>query len=50
MAAVPFYDRTKAIQLLDQIPDMDDSQKTAIEVPLMKMLSACFLQERFGLT
>jgi hypothetical protein len=28
---------------------MDDIEKTALEVPLMKMLSACFLQERFGL-
>jgi asparagine synthase (glutamine-hydrolysing) len=49
MAAVPFYNQTKAIQLLDRIPEMDDIEKTALEVPLMKMLSACFLQERFGL-
>ena len=27
LAAVPFYNQTKAIQLLDQIADMDDIQR-----------------------
>ena len=50
MASVPFYDQTKVVRLLDQIAYMDDAQKTAIEVTLMKLLSACCLQERFGIT
>jgi asparagine synthase (glutamine-hydrolysing) len=50
MAAVPFYDRKAVIQLLDRLPDLSESQQTAMDVALMKMMSACCLQERFGLT
>ena len=50
MASVPFYNQTAVIQLLKQIPDMNKSQRASIDPVLMKMLSTCILQERFGLT
>ena len=50
MASVPFYNQAAVIQLLEQIPDMNESKRAAIDPVLMKMLSACILQERFGLT
>ena len=50
MSSVPFYNQTAVIHLLDQLPTMDESQRSSWDVVLMKMLSAYFLQERFGLT
>ncbi|MEH1852308.1 MAG: asparagine synthase (glutamine-hydrolyzing) [Nostoc sp.] len=50
MSSVPFYNHAAVINLLDQLPTMSESQSTSIDVILMKMLSACVLQERFGLT
>jgi asparagine synthase (glutamine-hydrolysing) len=50
MYSVPFYNHAAVINLLDQLPTMSESQSTSIDVILMKMLSACILQERFGLT
>jgi asparagine synthase (glutamine-hydrolysing) len=47
--SLPFYDQAKVITLLDQLPEMADSTRTSIDPVLMKMLSACVLQERFGL-
>jgi asparagine synthase (glutamine-hydrolysing) len=50
MASLPFYDRTAVINLLDKLPEMDSRSLTAIDFVLMPVLSACLLQERFGLT
>jgi asparagine synthase (glutamine-hydrolysing) len=50
MATLPFYNQKAVIQLLDQLPEMSESQQQTMDVTLMKMLSACCLQERFGLT
>jgi len=50
MSSVPFYNHAAVINLLDQLPKMSESQRTAVDVILMKMLSACILHERFGLT
>ncbi|MBR8836761.1 MAG: asparagine synthase (glutamine-hydrolyzing) [Stigonema ocellatum SAG 48.90 = DSM 106950] len=50
MSSVPFYNHGAVINLLDQLPTMSESQRTSIDVILMKMLSACILHERFGLT
>jgi asparagine synthase (glutamine-hydrolysing) len=47
---LPFYDRAKVIALLDQLPEMNESARRSIDSVLMKILSACVLQERFGLT
>ena len=49
MAALPFFDQRKVVALLDSLPAMDDGARTAIDPALMIMLSACVLQERFGL-
>lgn len=50
MASVPFYNQAAVIQLLEQIPEMNQSQRASTELVLMRMLSTCILQERFGLT
>ncbi|HDN25689.1 MAG TPA: asparagine synthase (glutamine-hydrolyzing) [Thioploca sp.] len=50
MAKVPFYNQANVIQLLDELPTMTHSQRRGIDSVLMKMLSACILQERFKLT
>ncbi|MBV6621535.1 MAG: hypothetical protein KI793_01045 [Rivularia sp. (in: Bacteria)] len=47
--SVPFYNHAAVIHLLDQLPKMDESKRSSLDVALMKMLSAYFLQERFGL-
>ncbi|MEA5620251.1 asparagine synthase (glutamine-hydrolyzing) [Cronbergia sp. UHCC 0137] len=49
MSTLPFYNHAAVINLLDQLPKMDESKGSSIDVTLMKMLSAYFLQERFGL-
>lgn len=49
MSGIPFYNHAAVIELLDQLPKMDESKRSSIDVALMKMLSAYFLQERFGL-
>ena len=49
MSGVRFYNHTAVIHLLDQLPKMDESQRSSWDIVLMKMLSASFLQERFGL-
>lgn len=50
MASLPFFNQAKVIALLDKLPEMDDSQRISLDLILMRLLSACFLQERFGLT
>ncbi|HXC52303.1 MAG TPA: asparagine synthase (glutamine-hydrolyzing) [Candidatus Limnocylindrales bacterium] len=47
MEALPFYDRSKVVGLLDSLPAMDVAARTAIDPALMVLLSACMLQERF---
>lgn len=49
MSSLPFYDHTAVIHLLDQLPTMSESRRAAIDVILMKILSACILHERFKL-
>ncbi|WP_202895534.1 asparagine synthase-related protein [Iningainema tapete] len=50
MASVPLYDQAKVIALLDKLPEMDNNQHIFLDIVLMKLLSTCFLHERFGLT
>jgi len=50
MGSVPFYDQSKVIAMLDKLPEMDDLARASIDSILMKMLSVCVLQERFGLS
>ncbi|HEY9648465.1 MAG TPA: asparagine synthase-related protein, partial [Chroococcidiopsis sp.] len=45
-----FYNPAAVVKLLDQIPEMRPDQLAASELLLMRILSSCVLQERFGLS
>jgi asparagine synthase (glutamine-hydrolysing) len=49
LASLPFYDRTKVVDLLDRLPTMDVAARTAVDPALMMLLSACVLHDRFRL-
>jgi asparagine synthase (glutamine-hydrolysing) len=49
LAWLPFYDQKKVVALLDQLPAMSDSDRVGWDPALMSVLSACVIQERFGL-
>jgi asparagine synthase (glutamine-hydrolysing) len=49
LAAVPFYDQKRVIALLDKVPAMDPVAQSAFDNVFSGILSACLLQERFGL-
>jgi asparagine synthase (glutamine-hydrolysing) len=46
---IPFVRKKGVVELLDRIPSLDDAAKTGFEVPLLALLSACVLAERFNL-
>ena len=48
-SAIPFYDQKKVVTVLDQIPAMSDSDRIAWDPALIWVLSACVLQEKFGI-
>lgn len=50
LTALPFYDRKQVITLLDKVPAMDVESQSALDNVFIGILSACVLQERFGLT
>jgi len=49
LARLPFYAPKKVAALLDRLPTMSDSDRVAWDPVLMTTLSACVLQQRFGL-
>jgi asparagine synthase (glutamine-hydrolysing) len=49
LRSLPFYDNKKVIALLDQLPAMSDSDRVGWDPVLMSVLSACVIQDRFGL-
>ena len=49
LAALPFYDQKKVIALLDRVPEMDVASQSAFDSVFTGILSACVLQEQFGL-
>jgi len=49
MSHVPFYNHKAVINLLDELPEMNDNQRKVLDPILTKMLSACILQEKFQL-
>ena len=49
LASTPFFDQKKGITLLDSLPVMDEGARVANDQVLMILVSACILQERFGL-
>lgn len=50
LSSIPFFDRSKVIKLLDELPNMSRKQLGATDAVLMPILSACILQEKFGVT
>jgi asparagine synthase (glutamine-hydrolysing) len=48
LKSLPFYDQKKVIALLDQLPTMSDADLVGWDPVLMTILSACVIQERFG--
>ena len=50
LTALPFYDRKQVIALLDKVPAMDVESQAALDNVFIGILSACVLQERFGLS
>jgi asparagine synthase (glutamine-hydrolysing) len=49
LASLPFYDQRKVVALLDRLPGMSDADRVGWDPALMSVLSACVIQERFGL-
>ena len=50
LACLPFFNQGKVIALLDTLPSLDDGARTTTDQILMQILSACVLQERFGMS
>jgi asparagine synthase (glutamine-hydrolysing) len=49
LRALPFFDRTRVLDLLDRLPTMDVGSRVSYDQLLMMLVSACVLQERFRL-
>jgi asparagine synthase (glutamine-hydrolysing) len=49
LASLPFYDQARIFDLLDSLPSLGTEARTALDPVLMILLSACGLQERYGL-
>jgi asparagine synthase (glutamine-hydrolysing) len=49
LASLPFYDQKKVVALLDELPGMSEAERLGWDPTLMTVLSACVIQERFGL-
>jgi asparagine synthase (glutamine-hydrolysing) len=50
LAAIPFFDQGKVSELLDGIAKMDEGGQVANDQVLMMLVSACVLQQGFGLS
>jgi asparagine synthase (glutamine-hydrolysing) len=48
-AAVPFFDRARVLALVERLPALDATERSATDPVLMMALTACFLQRRFNL-
>jgi asparagine synthase (glutamine-hydrolysing) len=49
LGSLPFFDQQKVVDLLDRLDTMDEGSRVANDQILMILVSACVLQERFGL-
>jgi asparagine synthase (glutamine-hydrolysing) len=49
LASLPFFDQQKVVDLLDRLDTTDEGSRVANDQILMILVSACVLQERFGL-
>ena len=50
LGSMPFFDRPKVLNLLDNLYRMDEASRVANDQVLMTLLSACVLHDRFQLT
>jgi asparagine synthase (glutamine-hydrolysing) len=50
LKSMPFFDQKKVVGLLDSVHDMDEGSRVANDQVLMVLVSACVLQEGFGLS
>lgn len=50
LASLPFFDQKSVVGLLDRLDTMDEGSRVANDQILMILVSACVLQERFGLS
>lgn len=50
LQSLPFFERRAVVDLLDRLPQMDQGSRVAYDQILMLMLSACALQEKYGLS
>jgi asparagine synthase (glutamine-hydrolysing) len=48
--ATPFFEPSRVVALLDSLPERDAATRTALDGPLMVILSLCLMQRRFGVT
>ena len=49
LTSLPFFDRKNVVDLLDRVDTMDEGARVANDQILMILVSACVLQDRFGL-
>ena len=49
LASLPFYDQKKVVALLDRLPTMSEADLIGWDPIFMSVLSACVIQNRFGL-
>jgi len=49
LGSLPFFDQRRVVDLLDRLDTMDEGSRVANDQILMILVSACVLQERFGL-
>ena len=50
LAAIPYFDRRKVIDLLDRVETLDEGARVAFDQILMVLVSACVLHEGFHLS
>jgi asparagine synthase (glutamine-hydrolysing) len=49
LTAIPYLDHRRIVAFLDQLPSLDDKMLGRCDLVLMRLASACVLQERFRL-
>ena len=49
LAAIPYLDQRRIVAFLDRLPSFDDNRLALSDLALMRLASACVLQERFRL-
>lgn len=49
LQALPFFERSRVVGLLDMLPKLDEATRTAMDAPLLVMLSTALMQQRFGM-